>query len=402
DYGFELTGFSDADYAGCKDTFKSTFGGAQFLGEKLEHVEKGTIELYFVNTDYQLADLFTKALPTDRFNYLGRHLGIVSTEMELELEQSQQGSSHEVWVSTEGVKELKRIVRIKGVNKEGLHTTLGRKQEERLQLAQDNTLNLHTELERTKERFKNYIIKKENEYAKLWNDWYKKCEESKYEKISYDKAYNDMQQKIERLQAQLRDPMGKSKDTLCVSDTLDPLSYKLGNENVELVFQVQNYEKENVHRKTTYKKLFDSIKVTRALTKTIIDSFQDKLHETIYENAMLRAQLFDKVSEQIDTTKWMSVILSFGLPKIDETYALSKPVTLNSVPTPRDSKVMKNDNVIAPGMFMINPFKPSKEEKYVPNKPIKASVRTKPIIVSQPHVITKKDVNSKSNGLSST
>nr|GFA67247.1 hypothetical protein [Tanacetum cinerariifolium] len=35
DYGFELTGFSDADYAGCKDTFKSTSGGAQFLGEKL-------------------------------------------------------------------------------------------------------------------------------------------------------------------------------------------------------------------------------------------------------------------------------------------------------------------------------------------------------------------------------
>ncbi|GJT78725.1 hypothetical protein Tco_1045450 [Tanacetum coccineum] len=35
DSGFELTGFSDADYAGCKDTFKSTFGGAQFLGKKL-------------------------------------------------------------------------------------------------------------------------------------------------------------------------------------------------------------------------------------------------------------------------------------------------------------------------------------------------------------------------------
>nr|GFA12900.1 hypothetical protein [Tanacetum cinerariifolium] len=28
DYGFELTGFSDADYAGCKDTFKSTSVGA--------------------------------------------------------------------------------------------------------------------------------------------------------------------------------------------------------------------------------------------------------------------------------------------------------------------------------------------------------------------------------------
>nr|GEW66777.1 retrovirus-related Pol polyprotein from transposon TNT 1-94 [Tanacetum cinerariifolium] len=31
DYGFELTGFSDVDYARCKDTFKSTSGGAQFL-----------------------------------------------------------------------------------------------------------------------------------------------------------------------------------------------------------------------------------------------------------------------------------------------------------------------------------------------------------------------------------
>nr|GEZ00061.1 copia protein [Tanacetum cinerariifolium] len=35
DSGFELTGFSNADYAGCKDTFKSTSGGAQLLGEKL-------------------------------------------------------------------------------------------------------------------------------------------------------------------------------------------------------------------------------------------------------------------------------------------------------------------------------------------------------------------------------
>ncbi|GKC94798.1 hypothetical protein Tco_1160240 [Tanacetum coccineum] len=35
DSSFELIGFSDVDYAGCKDTFKSTSGGAQFLGEKL-------------------------------------------------------------------------------------------------------------------------------------------------------------------------------------------------------------------------------------------------------------------------------------------------------------------------------------------------------------------------------
>ncbi|GJX42564.1 hypothetical protein Tco_0257554 [Tanacetum coccineum] len=43
-----------------------------------EHVEKGRIELYFIKTDYQLADLFTKALPVDRFNYLVRRLGMRS------------------------------------------------------------------------------------------------------------------------------------------------------------------------------------------------------------------------------------------------------------------------------------------------------------------------------------
>nr|GEX81696.1 retrovirus-related Pol polyprotein from transposon TNT 1-94 [Tanacetum cinerariifolium] len=114
DSGFELTGFSDADYAGCKDTFKSTSGGAQFLAIAIscipvqhsrtkhiavryhfvkEHVEKGTIELYFVKTDYQLADIFTKALPADRFNYLVCHLGMCSlSPKELErLAKSQAG-----------------------------------------------------------------------------------------------------------------------------------------------------------------------------------------------------------------------------------------------------------------------------------------------------------------------
>nr|GEU34835.1 retrovirus-related Pol polyprotein from transposon TNT 1-94 [Tanacetum cinerariifolium] len=90
-----------------------------------------------------------------------------------------------------------------------------------------DTSDLQTELERKKERFENSIIKKENEYAKLWNDWYKKCDECKYDKISYDKAYKDMQQKIERFQAQLGDLNDKSKDTSCVSDTRNPLSQKL-------------------------------------------------------------------------------------------------------------------------------------------------------------------------------
>nr|GEY62660.1 Gag-Pol polyprotein [Tanacetum cinerariifolium] len=87
-----------------------------------------------------------------------------------------------------------------------------------------DTSNPQTDLERTNERFENRIIKKENEYAKLWNDWYKKCNECKFDKISYDKAYKDMQQKIKLLQAQLVDLKDKSKDTSCVSDTLNPLS----------------------------------------------------------------------------------------------------------------------------------------------------------------------------------
>nr|GEW87217.1 hypothetical protein [Tanacetum cinerariifolium] len=42
------------------------------------------------------------------------------------------------------------------------------------------------------------------------------------------------------------------------------------------------------------------------------------------------------------------------------------PVTSNSVPTTKGSKVMENENVIAPGMFRINSFKPSREDKFVP------------------------------------
>ncbi|GJS92059.1 ribonuclease H-like domain, reverse transcriptase, RNA-dependent DNA polymerase [Tanacetum coccineum] len=38
-------------------------------------VEKGIVELFVVRTEYQLANLFTKALPEDRFKYLVRRLG---------------------------------------------------------------------------------------------------------------------------------------------------------------------------------------------------------------------------------------------------------------------------------------------------------------------------------------
>ncbi|GJY84327.1 retrovirus-related pol polyprotein from transposon TNT 1-94 [Tanacetum coccineum] len=127
DTAMALTAYADADHAGCQDTRRSTSGSAQFLGDKLilwmrsqltdygyafnkipmycdnrstialccnnvqhsrskhidirnhfirEQVEKGVVELYFVTTDYQLADIFTKALPREWFEFLLPHLGM--------------------------------------------------------------------------------------------------------------------------------------------------------------------------------------------------------------------------------------------------------------------------------------------------------------------------------------
>ncbi|GJR41745.1 hypothetical protein Tco_1309848 [Tanacetum coccineum] len=170
------------------------------------------------------------------------------------------------------------------------------------------TSDFQTELENTKEKMETCIIKKETEYAKLWNDWYKKCVECKYDKISYDKAYNDMQLKIERLQAQLGDLKGQRMNTQCASDTLDSLSQKLKNEN------------------------------TRAQIKIKIDSLQEKLNNAIYENAMLRAQLFDKFSEQNNWSKFP--------PKVFETIDLSNLVTSHFIPKTQESAFVKPHHVI--------------------------------------------------------
>nr|GEU76349.1 retrovirus-related Pol polyprotein from transposon TNT 1-94 [Tanacetum cinerariifolium] len=138
---FELTAFSNADHAGCIDSCKSTSRGIKFLGDKLvswmskkqnctamssvvaeyvtlssaiaiscnpvqhsrtkhihtryhlikEQVKNGIIELYFVRTKYQLADMFTKALPEDRFKYLVRRIGmrcLTPAELEVLAKQS--------------------------------------------------------------------------------------------------------------------------------------------------------------------------------------------------------------------------------------------------------------------------------------------------------------------------
>nr|GEZ08129.1 hypothetical protein [Tanacetum cinerariifolium] len=47
-----------------------------------EQVENGVIELYFVNMEYQLADLFTKALGRDRIDFLINKLGMRSFTLE--------------------------------------------------------------------------------------------------------------------------------------------------------------------------------------------------------------------------------------------------------------------------------------------------------------------------------
>ncbi|GJR02288.1 hypothetical protein Tco_0525272 [Tanacetum coccineum] len=160
---------------------------------------------------------------------------------------------------------------------------------------------------------------------------------------------------------------------------------------------------------------------------SVVDSsnLQTELDRT--KERFENSQLFDKVSEQKDTNKGTSVNTQFSkqsilgkppssskpklysvtpfpkstvIPKVGKSNALSKPVTSNSAPSSRESTVVNNERVIAPGIFRINPFKASRVDNFVPNKHVKASVRTKPITVSQPHVITKNDVNSKTNGFS--
>nr|GEW10832.1 hypothetical protein [Tanacetum cinerariifolium] len=98
---------------------------------------------------------------------------------------------------------------------------------------------------------------------------------------------------------------------------------------------------------------------------------------------------------------------SYNAPVYDsdgstETNALSRPVTSNSVPSTRESKVMQTVNVIAPRIFRTNPSKTSRVDNVVPNKPVKTNVRIKPITVSQPNVIHKQQANSDLKGFSST
>ncbi|GKB81489.1 integrase, catalytic region, zinc finger, CCHC-type containing protein [Tanacetum coccineum] len=106
DSSIALTAYADADHAGCQDIRQSTSGTlsgccAQVLWMRSqltdyglgfnkipifrfikEKVENGVVELYFVNTEYQLADIFTKPLCREKNEFLINKLGMRSFTLE--------------------------------------------------------------------------------------------------------------------------------------------------------------------------------------------------------------------------------------------------------------------------------------------------------------------------------
>nr|GEV50213.1 hypothetical protein [Tanacetum cinerariifolium] len=169
---------------------------------------------------------------------------------------------------------------------------------------------LQTELDRTK-KTRTFHYKKEKEYVVLWNN--------------------------------------------CASNTLDPLNQKLDSKIVELEFHVVNYEREISHLKTTYKNLFDSITSNQA---------NAKLHNLIYENAKLRARLFENTSKSMNNTSGTSVTSHVDKPKLivvtPHSKKLHASIPSHSIPEPREFNVMTHRNVIAPGMFKIDPSQTSR------------------------------------------
>ncbi|GKF51555.1 hypothetical protein Tco_0148022 [Tanacetum coccineum] len=127
DTGMSLKTYADADHAGCQETRHSTSGSTQFSCDKLltdygfqfnkilmycdnksvialccnnvqhsrakhidvhyhfikKRVENGIVELNFVRTQYQLADIFTKPFPRESFNFLIEKLGMRSMSPEM-------------------------------------------------------------------------------------------------------------------------------------------------------------------------------------------------------------------------------------------------------------------------------------------------------------------------------
>ncbi|GKA98689.1 retrovirus-related pol polyprotein from transposon TNT 1-94 [Tanacetum coccineum] len=95
-YSIQPCSFGKTDHASCQDTRRSTSGSAQFLGDKfvswsskkqtsmsISSIETEYItmsgccaQILWMRTEYQLADIFTKALPRERFEFILPRLGM--------------------------------------------------------------------------------------------------------------------------------------------------------------------------------------------------------------------------------------------------------------------------------------------------------------------------------------
>ncbi|GJV43593.1 hypothetical protein Tco_1428129 [Tanacetum coccineum] len=112
DTDMSLTAYADADHAASQDTRRSTSGSAYAIAlccNNVQHsrakhidvryhfikeqVENGIVELYFVRIEYQLADIFTKPLPQERFNFLINKLGMKSI---IEFSKPQKEETYQV------------------------------------------------------------------------------------------------------------------------------------------------------------------------------------------------------------------------------------------------------------------------------------------------------------------
>ncbi|GJS88058.1 hypothetical protein Tco_0770694 [Tanacetum coccineum] len=96
-----LTAYVDADHAGCQYIQRSTSGSTQFLGNKLASWSSkkqksnaiSTTEAEYIAMSgcyYQLTDIFTKALPRERFEFLLPRLGMKNMSLET-LKRLQEG-----------------------------------------------------------------------------------------------------------------------------------------------------------------------------------------------------------------------------------------------------------------------------------------------------------------------
>ncbi|GKD40077.1 retrovirus-related pol polyprotein from transposon TNT 1-94 [Tanacetum coccineum] len=93
DYGFAFNNIPM--YCDNKSVIALCYNNVQHSRSKHNHfitvqVKNGAVKLYFVTADYQLADIFTKALPRERFEFLLSRLGMKSMSPEI-LKRLQDG-----------------------------------------------------------------------------------------------------------------------------------------------------------------------------------------------------------------------------------------------------------------------------------------------------------------------